>query len=220
MARGAQSERASWKQQPSEARGPESRYQRRQEVSGASVSLPSQARARRPREGWAAGGWQRQRLKPELPRFPPTPPRLAVTQCCSKRLSQGPISSAQGWRQGVQGAGVTTRENQADPSGPLSLLSAKEGQVQPPRSGAGGDSVGSWERAQLRAWHTGDLHTGARDNGAGAPWVRAAENEVQRSGSVQWPWQEKGGRARGQLEHLPDRLRNDSVSSDPLYFGF
>lgn len=55
MARGAQSERASWRQQPSEARGPESLYRRRQEVSGASVSLLSQARAQRPRGGVGGG---------------------------------------------------------------------------------------------------------------------------------------------------------------------
>ena len=49
------SERASWRQQPSEARGPESLYRRRQEVSGASVSLLSQARAQRPRGGVGGG---------------------------------------------------------------------------------------------------------------------------------------------------------------------
>lgn len=50
---------------------------------------------------------------PELP--PSHQLRLAVTQCCASGLAKGPISSAQGWHQGIQGASATLAQAPADP---------------------------------------------------------------------------------------------------------
>lgn len=89
---------------PSEATGPESLYQRRQEISGAFVSLLSQAWARWPRRG-SGGGWQRQGLTPAAPLTAVSPAQLAATQCGAKRLSRGPCLLSSGLASKDAGAG-------------------------------------------------------------------------------------------------------------------